>query len=146
MAHNTLGTVVHDSLEYLYKPYVNKILVEENLKIIKSKASEMVELQFKTHFKSGDTATGKNRLINEVANQFVVNFLNKELEDIKAGKEIVVKDLEREYKVSFTTPKGHTITLKGKIDRVDEVDGVRRIVDYKTGKVEDKDLKLSDCL
>jgi len=144
VAHNTLGTVVHDSLEYLYKPYVNKILVKEDLKIMISKASEMVALQFKTHFKSGDTATGKNRLINEVANQFVLNFLNKELEDVKKGKEIVVKDLEREYKVSFTTPKGRAITLKGKIDRVDEVDGVRRIVDYKTGKVEDKDLKLSN--
>ncbi|NJB82028.1 PD-(D/E)XK nuclease family protein [Wenyingzhuangia aestuarii] len=144
VAHNTLGTVVHDSLEFLYKPYVGKILIAEDIKKMKSEAKEMVASKFKEYFKSGDTTTGKNRLINEVANQFVLNFLNKELEEIKAGKEIIVKDLEGEYKVELTTPNGHKVALKGKIDRVDEVDGVRRIVDYKTGKVEAKDLKLSD--
>lgn len=144
VAHNTLGTVVHDSLEFLYKPYLNKILIAEDIKEMKSQSKKMVASKFKEYFKEGDTTTGKNRLINEVANQFVLNFLNKELEEILSGKEIVVKELEGEYSVLLETPKGHKITLRGKIDRVDEVNGVRRIVDYKTGKVDAKDLKLSD--
>lgn len=144
IAHNTLGTVVHDSLEFLYKPYVGKVLIEKDVKEMRSQAIEMVSSKFKEYFKEGDTTKGKNRLINEVANQFVLNFLDKELEEIKAGKEIIVKDLEREYNISLTTPNGHAVALKGKIDRVDEVDGVRRIVDYKTGKVESSDLKLGD--
>lgn len=144
VAHNTLGTVVHDSLEFLYKPYVDKILITEDLKKMKSEAKAMVESKFKEYFKDGDIHTGKNKLISEVAEQFVMNFLNKELSEIKAGKEIVVKDLEREYTVSVTTSNGHQVNLKGKIDRVDEVDGVRRIVDYKTGMVKSTDLKLGD--
>lgn len=144
IAHNTLGTVVHDSLEFLYKPYINKILLVEDIELMKSKASEMVSFKFKEFFKEGDVATGKNRLISEVANQFVLNFLNKELKEVKQGKEVVIKSLENEYKISLKTPNGHPIVLKGKIDRVDEVDGVRRIVDYKTGKVVASDLKLAD--
>ncbi|MGY5352022.1 PD-(D/E)XK nuclease family protein [Wenyingzhuangia sp. IMCC45533] len=144
VAHNTLGTIVHDSLEFLYKPYLNKILVAKDVELMKTEAKKMVGLKFKEHFKEGDITTGKNRLISEVANQFVINFLNKELDEIKVGKEIVVKDLEMECTLSMVTPAGHQIKLRGKIDRVDEVDGVRRIVDYKTGKVEAKDLCLED--
>ena len=144
VASNTLGTVVHDSLEFLYKDYVGKILITEDLKTMKSEAKNMVQSKFKESFKDGDINTGKNKLISEVAEQFVMNFLNKELSEIKAGKEIIVKDLEREYNVAITTPNGHQVNLKGKIDRVDEVDGVRRIVDYKTGMVKSTDLKLGD--
>ena len=144
VASNTLGTVVHDSLEFLYKDYVNKILIVEDLKKMKSEAKAMVQSKFKESFKDGDINTGKNKLISEVAEQFVLNFLNKELSEIKAGRQIIVKDLEREYNIAVTTPNGHQINLKGKIDRVDEVDGVRRIVDYKTGMVKSTDLKLGD--
>ncbi len=144
VAHNTFGTIVHDALEFLYQPFVNKILVEDDIKWMKSEAKSMVALKFKEYFKEGDVTRGKNKLINEVANQFVINFLNKELEEVKAGKEIIVKDLEKACSLSLVTPAGHVIKLRGKIDRVDEVDGVRRIVDYKTGNVVAKDLCLED--
>ena len=34
--------------------------------------------------------------------------------------------------------------IKGKIDRIDEVDGIIRIIDYKTGKVDSHQLKIKD--
>ena len=34
------------------------------------------------------------------------------------------------------------IALKGKLDRIDEVDGTTRIIDYKTGKVERKNVEI----
>ena len=36
------------------------------------------------------------------------------------------------------------VRLKGTIDRVDEVDGVLRILDYKTGKVTSSDMAIKD--
>ena len=36
------------------------------------------------------------------------------------------------------------IKIKGKLDRIDEIDGVNRIVDYKTGKVELRNVKIND--
>ncbi|WP_010134228.1 PD-(D/E)XK nuclease family protein [Ochrovirga pacifica] len=144
VAENTLGTIVHDSLEFLYTPYLGRILTKEDIHQMKIQADVMVNDKFKEYFKLGDISTGKNKLISEVAKQFVTNFLNLDLEQINRGKNIVVKELERECKVDLTTPKGSKIRLKGKIDRVDEVDGILRIVDYKTGKVEASDLKLGD--
>ena len=36
------------------------------------------------------------------------------------------------------------VKLRGIVDRIDELNGVVRIIDYKTGKVESKQLKISD--
>ena len=36
------------------------------------------------------------------------------------------------------------IILKGKLDRVDEFDGITRIIDYKTGKVERRNVEIMD--
>ncbi len=36
----------------------------------------------------------------------------------------------------------HPIVLKGKLDRIDEVDGSVRIIDYKTGRVERKHVEI----
>ena len=36
------------------------------------------------------------------------------------------------------------IVLKGKLDRIDEKDGILRIIDYKTGKVASKDVEVYD--
>jgi len=38
------------------------------------------------------------------------------------------------------------VKLHGKADRIDKVGGVIRIIDYKTGKVENKDLKIDSIL
>lgn len=144
VASNTMGTVVHDSLELLYLPHKGKKIQVEDLKKMKASLKEVVSSKFKEYFKDGEIKTGKNKLISEVAEKFVESFLDKELYDLASGKEIVIIDLEGKYECSVTTPNGNQVVLVGKIDRIDEVDGVRRIVDYKTGVVKSSDLKLGD--
>jgi hypothetical protein len=52
-------------------------------------------------------------------------------------------DLETHVPVNF---EGSTfsVKLKGRVDRLDVVDNVYRIIDYKTGKVETKDLTVGE--
>jgi hypothetical protein len=146
VAFNTLGTVVHDTLDELYKPFVNKYLQEDHVKLMQLNARPIVERFFKKHFKNGDISTGKNRLIFEVANQFVQNFLNKEKEVLK-DKENTLKIIATEANLSTEiTVDGIDFPIKihGQVDRVDELNGVIRIIDYKTGKVDTANLRVID--
>tara|TARA_R110002020_G_scaffold41071_3_gene121240 strand:- start:76 stop:2790 length:2715 start_codon:yes stop_codon:yes gene_type:complete len=143
IAHNTLGTIVHNTLEILYKPYLNTILSTAIVKKILSKVDEEVERQFEKEYNLTNIKTGKNLIIFHVAKQFVNNFLNAESKQVEAGKAIVIKGLECEFNVPLNL-NGKTIKLKGTVDRLDTVDRITRVVDYKTGRVEPGELKIND--
>mgnify|MGYP000459926302 CR=1 FL=1 len=83
VAYNTLGTVVHEALDEMYIPFINKFLNVDDILKMEEIAKDLITKHFKIHFKNGDISTGKNRLIFEVANRFVTNFLAKEKELLK---------------------------------------------------------------
>ncbi|WP_420551870.1 PD-(D/E)XK nuclease family protein [Tenacibaculum aiptasiae] len=146
VAANTMGTVVHDTLEELYKPYLNKFLQLEDLQQMHKKREELVVFFFSKHFRNGDIKTGKNRLVFEVANRFVKNFLTKE--------EQLLKDKNNQLKIIATEQNlaaeiavegiEFPIKIHGQVDRIDELNGVTRIIDYKTGMVSSTNLKVID--
>jgi hypothetical protein len=146
VAYNTLGTVVHEVLDELYKPFVGKFLAVDNILEMEKIAKELVVKHFKIQFKNGDLSTGKNRLIFEVANRFVTNFLSQEkllLKDDKNRLKIIAteENLSAEIEIEgFDFP----IRIHGNVDRVDELNGEIRIIDYKSGKVQSSELKVLD--
>ncbi len=145
VADNTMGTVIHETLEKLYTPYIDKVLDDDSLKIILSKAQEQVEVEFKNVYKNGQYNQGKNKLIYEVIVNFVTRFIKNEIKVVKSGQviKILALELPLSYKIQF--PKfGFPIKFGGIVDRIDEVNGVLRIVDYKSGKVEKTQLHLDD--
>jgi ATP-dependent helicase/nuclease subunit B len=146
VAANTMGTVVHDTLEELYKPFEGKFLQLGDIEDMQKKTKELVTFYFSKHFKNGDLSTGKNRLIFEVANRFVENFLTKEkqlLKDENNQLKIIAteQELSSEIKVEGID---FPIKIKGIVDRIDELNGVTRIIDYKTGMVDSTNLKVID--
>ncbi|MEQ3498980.1 PD-(D/E)XK nuclease family protein [Tenacibaculum sp. SSH1-16] len=146
VAANTMGTVVHDILEELYKPFEGKYLQLGDVENMQKKTKELVTFYFSKHFKNGDLTTGKNRLIFEVANRFVENFLLKEkqlLKDENNQLKIIAteQELSSEIKVEGID---FPIKIKGIVDRIDELNGVTRIIDYKTGMVDSTNLKVLD--
>ena len=145
IAYNTFGTIIHNTLENLYSPLKGKILSLNDLKKLKALVNNEVQLQFEKFFTKESTKSGRNYLSFEVAKKYINNLFNYELDLISKGKNIKILELEKEvsYKY-FVKSLGFTITLKGIIDRIDEVDGILRIVDYKTGKVASADLKIKD--
>lgn len=146
VASNTLGTVVHDTLEDFYKPLIGKFLTIETLKGLKFNIEKTVTLHFKNIYKEGDLKSGKNLIIFEIAKRYVLNFLNLEIEDVKEGNKIKILEIESDdNKVKLDIPElDFSVYLTGKIDRVDEYNGVTRIIDYKTGKVEQGKVNIID--
>ena len=141
----TFGSVVHYTLEAFYKPFVGQLLDIEKLLALKPKIEPTVRQFFKELYKKGDTSRGKNLISFEIAKRYILNFLDHEIEFLKKGHKIELKALELPVSTILDGPEfDFPICLKGNIDRIDSCDGVPRILDYKTSKVNQTDLNLVD--
>lgn len=145
VAAKTLGSVIHHTLEDFYTPYKGQLLTEAHLKRMKTLISASVTQHFKEFYREGDMTKGKNLIILEVAKRYISNFINKEIETLKAGHQIKIIDLETELDIPLDIPElDFNVRLKGTVDRIDEFDGTLRIIDYKTGKVNQGQVEIVD--
>jgi len=142
IANNTLGTIIHKVLEELYLPFKNKFLEVTDVMEMKNISIKIIELIYKKEYINGDISKGKNLLIFEITKQFINNFLNQEINLLKQGKKLKIINLEVDLKCNIKISDELNIKLIGQADRIDQLDGVVRIIDYKTGKVEQKSLNL----
>ena len=144
----TLGEIVHDALHKLYAAYKDQLITPQVLTAMLPIAIQQVRKAFAGKFDTDELSTGKNLLIVKVAENMVKRFLlaeKKYLEQTRTSIEIVMLEEELHSVVEIADPSSGEIfkvKLHGKADRIDKVGGITRIVDYKTGKVETKDLKL----
>ena len=145
IASNTLGTIIHKTLEALYLPFKDTFMQVSDIEGMQKEIDSEVKKWFHIEYKNGDITSGKNLLIYNVAKQFVLNFLEQELDLLKQGRQLKILQLEYDLEVLIDIDGlNHPIKLRGQADRIDELDGVIRIIDYKTGKVEQKDVTIKD--
>lgn len=145
VAANTLGTVIHNTLEEFYKPLTNTVLTKIHIDEMSAKIDEEVHRQFQAVYQNASLNEGKNLIIFEIAKRYLSNFLNKEKQFVNAH-ELKILQIENDHneRVLDIPELSFIVKLRGKVDRVDQVDGEVRIVDYKTGKVEQNDLNLQN--
>ncbi|GMN09623.1 PD-(D/E)XK nuclease family protein [Croceitalea sp. MTPC9] len=144
IAHNTFGTIIHDSLEDLYRPIVSQTLTNEVLLGLKEKVPTIVEHNFIKVNPESDLTKGKNLITYNVIIKYLEDFLKNELLQLKKHK-IKILGIEQSLAIELTIPSlNFPVFLKGKLDRVDEIDGQLRIIDYKTGKVESSEVEIID--
>lgn len=142
MAYNVLGTIIHDSIEALYQPLCNRFLKENDLENVLSRVEEVVLFQFQKHYAKAAIFQGKNLIIYHVIIKYVSSVVQK---DRELARTKTLKILEQEESLSVglrLENSNNKAILKGKIDRVDELNDITRIIDYKTGKVEKNTLKI----
>ena len=143
----TLGEIVHEALEHTYQPYKNIEITPGILASMLPEAIRNVKASFSAKFNTDELATGKNMLIVKVAENIVKRFLQAEKKYLEeTGLSIGILMLEEELQsiVEIKEPTGGAgikVKIHGKADRIDRVGGVVRIIDYKTGRVDARDLK-----
>lgn len=145
IALNTLGTIIHETLEELYKPVIGKFLSIADLDQMLSVANEEVLKQFKEIYKEGEVKKGRNLLAFEVAKRNVFNFLNEEKKLIEQGDAVKVLALETGLERILEDDRlPFPIKIAGNVDRIEIRNNKIRIIDYKTGKVEKGSVQLND--
>ena len=145
VAANTLGTIVHDTLEAFYKPFEGSILNIKVLEAMNSRIHEEVTKQFQKTFKGGTFTRGKNLIVFEVAKRYIQNFLKLEMAEVNAGNEIEIVKIETKLTMNLPIEEiPFPINLRGIVDRVDRYNGKLRIIDYKTGNVQQGDVEIID--
>jgi ATP-dependent helicase/DNAse subunit B len=145
IATNTLGTIVHDTLEVFYKPLENTFLSKEKLLEMKGRIHEQVTSEFKKTFKGGTFSKGKNLIVFEVAKRYISNFIDREITEIEAGNKIKITKIETDLTLEIAISElNFPVKIHGKVDRVDEYNGQLRIIDYKTGLVTQGDVEIID--
>ncbi|CAN5457715.1 PD-(D/E)XK nuclease family protein [soil metagenome] len=144
---DTLGNVIHEALDIFYKPFVGKKIQVADIKEMKKLVESTTLDLFKVKYSETEVNYGKNLLTLKVALKFINNFLDSEITTIqnaeKNGTSIIIKALEEELE-STVSVGSQVIKIRGKADRIDAIGSTTRIVDYKTGLADNKELKLED--
>jgi hypothetical protein len=145
IALNTLGTIIHKTLEELYKPLINEFLSEDKLKAVLALVDTEVLKQFREIFKEGEVKKGKNLLAFEVAKRNISNFINEEIIQIQNGDAIKILALETSLeRFLFDKKLPYLVKIAGNVDRIEIRNNKIRIIDYKTGRVDKNNLILKN--
>lgn len=137
VALNTLGTIIHNSLEELYKPFIGKFLTVENFNWMIENANLEITKQFNEVYSNNTDKLGKNLLAYEVAKRNIFHFLQMEKEAIENGTALKIIGLEERLSYEIKDDRlPYPVKISGIVDRIEIRDNVVRIIDYKTGKVD----------
>ena len=133
---NVFGSILHKVMEELYQPLCNKLVTADLLKAIRKDKRLMmgaVARAFASEFFKTEVVrplVGQNFLIGEMVRKYAEKVLERD------AKLTPFRYVESEKRVSalFPLSSGSFVQLKGFIDRIDEVNGMLRIIDYKSGQ------------
>jgi hypothetical protein len=141
-----LGSILHDAMQNLYKPFLNSKILPSNLENL-LKSNDKVEKVLrnslaKKYFKDAkitdeDLLQGRNIIIFRILDKYIRQIIETDIKispfSLIALEQNVIKTFE--IKVKSETLK---IKVGGNIDRIDQIKSTIRIIDYKTGNVESK--------
>jgi CRISPR/Cas system-associated exonuclease Cas4 (RecB family) len=141
---DVFGSVVHGVLEDLYKDFVGTTIDADKLSQKLDDLDLLLQKHFKDEYEGGDLSSGKNFLTLKVARKYIQQFVKRDIIDLKKQARQLMA-VEKEIQTTLEL-NGKTVLLRGFIDRIDTIDdhSPARLIDYKTGAVESKDLKLTD--
>lgn len=138
---NDIGTVVHDTLELLYKDQLGVLISPEFFTSrIKPSLTEKLHKAVNKHFDQGLPYVGYNYLNKLIIEKQLHHYLEFEEEAVKKD-ELYILNVEHTLHTQLDV-NGVSCVIAGKADRIERRGGIIRIVDYKTGSVSDKDVKV----
>lgn len=143
LSQRNYGNLVHYALEELYGEIKGKILKESDIEDLKPKINEAInsaisELKHQPELYE----RGMNYIHKSMAAKVVEHILDYDLGLIKAGNSLEIISLEEGINAEFSLDEnGEKINFIGYIDRIDRLNGVLRVIDFKTAKAKNLSMK-----
>jgi hypothetical protein len=145
--NSIFGSILHKTLEIAYQPFCGAQVTADLLKLAGSETAltnainrAFAELYF--HTDQVRPLTGQHYLTGEMIRKYALKILEQD----RKQTPFRYVGSERRMQEVFRLSDGRTVRLKGFIDRLDEVNGAMRIVDYKTGMKKPLEYKSMESL
>jgi PD-(D/E)XK nuclease superfamily len=145
---DTFGNWIHKALENIDQEFVEKggIIEKEDLENVLENIQSYLKQAFAETNQGLRAEEGMNYVLYQVGETVLRKFLSHQLKTELFPIELL--DVEKTLKVDVpvrVNGKNITVKIAGRIDRMDRINGHQvRVIDYKTGKVEANDLKISN--
>ena len=139
------GIAVHNTLEKLFDSY--KTIDDISIKRMIKAVEEYQQEEFKLMFHDKRHLIGKNKIKYYQFQQYIKNYLKKELHNIKRTGSFRVLSNEETLNYTdkiFINKQEVLCHFNGKIDRIDDTANGIRLIDYKTGFVSKDNLSISN--
>lgn len=142
---STFGTKIHNVLEDIFrrnfletKSKLDSHVLERERKNV----GKYLKAAYMEDFSENDIKYGQNKLSFDVSLGFVDRFLVKQIAEIKKTESpIFLIDLEKQLSATYEwkiNGEIKTVKIEGNADRIEQFGSHYRIIDYKSGKCDDK--------
>ena len=144
---DTFGNWIHKTFENIDNEFVNNggVVKKEDLEKVLENIDSYLKQAFIETNQGLRAEEGMNYVLYQVGETIVKKFLTYQIKNETFPLELL--DVEKTLKVQFfvdVNNKTIPVKIAGRIDRIDRTtDNHIRVIDYKTGKVEAKDLKIN---
>ena len=150
ISNQIFGKILHEAVDKIYSDMGKNPLTAEQLESIAKNElliGDIIDAAFAKEFirseegKSLLKMNGKFLLVRRVVSKYLQGILRYDASLIRSGMQLQMVALEQDLKAFYPfTVDGESrqLCLKGRLDRVDRLGGITRIVDYKTGAYKDK--------
>ncbi len=148
----TIGSVAHDVLEKLYRPFLGKLLSADDVGTFFPLVNDTLQQSFARLYSGGRIDSGKNLLLYHLTKRYLENMLKAERRQLELdavdGNVVTLLALEEPLRaplrVDDGTETGRVVNLRGLADRIDRSGSIVRVIDYKTGKIKQGELSFND--
>ena len=143
MEASTLGSVVHWVMEHGLSEAEGHLLEVHHLDKVHAALDDLLTQALEEVYNASLVKRGENVLQLEIARSTLKKLLRQERQELTSGDPApFIVELEQELRSKHLGTSAGDLALRGFADRREEVSGIPRVVDYKTGKVEAKELRL----
>ena len=143
LAQSDLGTCIHAILQEAYSRDSDHHIRVETLQGVIDDLDNILHAVLQEQFSHGRSHQGRNHFLETVAKKQVEAFLKSEIRRLQRGESIDIIGLEQPLQHRLATANGEVV-IHGIADRIDRSGGLVRIIDYKSGKVDEKDLHVKE--